>query len=31
VLDISEVGYYHHLALQPIFEKDKQSDGPHTA
>ncbi len=26
VLDISEVGYYHHLALQPIFEKDKQSD-----
>ena len=26
VLDISEVGYYHHLALQPVFDKDKQAD-----
>jgi len=26
VLDISEVGYYHHLALQPVFDKDKRAD-----
>ena len=26
VLDVSEVGYYHHLALQPIFAADKKAD-----
>lgn len=26
VLDISEVGYYHHLALQPVLAKDKKAD-----
>ena len=26
VLDISEVGYYHHLALQPFLAEDKKSE-----
>ena len=26
VLDISEVGYYHHLAIQPVLAKDKNAD-----
>ena len=26
VLDISEVGYYHHLAIQPVLSKDKKAD-----